>query len=67
MCLASAAMGGVLWASTIVLGPFFAIAGVRFIALAALIALGMVSYAIIGQLIGAFSLKEFRNAFRRRA
>jgi len=25
----------------------------------------MVSYAITGQLIGAFSLREFRSAFRR--
>ncbi|WP_292292777.1 murein biosynthesis integral membrane protein MurJ [Marivita sp.] len=65
VCLASAVMGGVLWLSTVVLGPFLAMSGVRFIALAALIAIGMVSYAITGQLIGAFSLREFRSAFRR--
>ena len=67
VCLASAAMGLALWASLLVLGPFLAMAGVRFIALLALIAIGMISYALIGQLIGAFSLREFRNAFRRSA
>lgn len=66
VCLASGAMGGVLWAGTLLLGPLLAIAGIRFLALAALIALGMVSYALIGQGIGAFSLREFREAFRRR-
>lgn len=65
VCLASAIMGGVLWASTVVLGPFLAMTGIRFVALAVLIAIGMVSYAITGQLIGAFSLREFRNALRR--
>jgi putative peptidoglycan lipid II flippase len=41
-------------------------AGIRFLALGALIVLGMISYALIGQGIGAFSLREFRDAFRRR-
>jgi putative peptidoglycan lipid II flippase len=59
-------MGAVLWGGTVVLGPFLAMAGIRFIALAILIGLGMVSYALIGQAIGAFSLREFRDAFRRR-
>ncbi len=57
VCMASVMMGAVLWASTVLLGPFFAISGIRFIALAALIALGMVSYAVLGQLVGAFSLR----------
>ncbi|OSQ52514.1 murein biosynthesis integral membrane protein MurJ [Marivita geojedonensis] len=65
VCLASAVMGAVLWAATVLLGPFFAMAGIRFIALTVLIGTGMVSYAIAGQLIGAFSLREFRSAFRR--
>ncbi len=64
--LASVAMGGVLWGSTLVLGPFLAMAGIRFAALLLLIAIGMASYAVIGQIIGAFSLREFRDAFRRR-
>lgn len=66
VCLASLAMGAVLWGGTVVLGPFLAMAGIRFIALTILIGLGMVSYALIGQAIGAFSLREFRDAFRRR-
>lgn len=66
VCLASAAMGGVLWASTLLLGPLLEMAGIRFLALGALIVLGMISYALIGQGIGAFSLREFRDAFRRR-
>ncbi|MBO6883789.1 MAG: murein biosynthesis integral membrane protein MurJ [Marivita sp.] len=66
VCLASGAMGAVLWGGTVVLGPFLAMAGIRFIALTILIGLGMISYALIGQAIGAFSLREFRDAFRRR-
>lgn len=66
VCLASAAMGGALWAGTLLLGPLLEMAGIRFLALGALIVLGMISYALIGQGIGAFSLREFRDAFRRR-
>ncbi|MCR9156703.1 MAG: murein biosynthesis integral membrane protein MurJ [Rhodobacteraceae bacterium] len=66
VCLASIAMGTVLWGGTVVLGPLLDMAGIRFIALTVLIGLGMVSYALIGQAIGAFSLREFRDAFRRR-
>lgn len=65
VCLASATMGAVLWGGMILLGPFLALGGLRFVALFALIALGMASYALIGQWIGAFSLREFRDAFRR--
>lgn len=66
ICVASAVMGAVLWATTIALGPFFAMAGIRFIALAVLVCVGMVSYGFAGQVMGAFSLRDFRNAFRRR-
>lgn len=66
VCLASIAMGTVLWGGTVVLGPLLDMGGIRFIALTVLIGLGMVSYALIGQAIGAFSLREFRDAFRRR-
>jgi putative peptidoglycan lipid II flippase len=65
ICLASSVMGGVLWATNLALGPFLALAGIRFIALAALLLVGIVSYAVVGQLVGAFSLREFRSAFRR--
>ncbi|MFP7570990.1 murein biosynthesis integral membrane protein MurJ [Marivita sp. S2033] len=65
ICLASIIMGAVLWAGTVLIGPFLEIAGIRFIALAALIALGIVSYAIAGQMLGAFALSDFARAFRR--
>ena len=65
VCLASILMGVILWVTTLVLGPFLALPGIKFIALAVLIAAGMASYALIGQWIGAFSLREMRGAFRR--
>ena len=40
--------------------------GVRYIALAALVAIGIGSYAVAGQLFGAFKLREFRSALRGR-
>ncbi|SHG70897.1 murein biosynthesis integral membrane protein MurJ [Marivita hallyeonensis] len=65
VCLASCVMGGVLWITTLLLGPFFAVTGFRFLALAVLIGIGMVTYAVAGQLFGAFSMRELRGAFRR--
>lgn len=65
VCLASVLMGVALWAATILLGPMLETPGLRFAALAILIAAGLVSYALAGQAIGAFSLGEFRTAFRR--
>ena len=65
ICLASLIMGGALWVATLMLGPLLAVAGIRFIALAVLIAVGVVIYALAGQAIGAFELRELRNAFRR--
>ena len=65
VCLASILMGVILWVTTLVMGPFLTLPGIKFIALAVLIAAGMASYALIGQWIGAFSLREMRGAFRR--
>ena len=65
ICLASFVMGVVLWGGTLLLGPYLAISGLRFAALAVLIGLGMGSYALAGQLFGAFSVREMRSAFRR--
>ena len=65
VCLASILMGVILWVTTLVLGPFLALPGIKFIALAVLIAVGISSYALVGQWIGAFSLREMRGAFRR--
>ncbi len=63
--IASAGMGVILWAAFAWGAEAFALSGWRYLALAALVALGMVSYAILGQLTGAFRLGELRRAFRR--
>ncbi|MDJ0823281.1 MAG: murein biosynthesis integral membrane protein MurJ [Paracoccaceae bacterium] len=65
VCLASAVMGGVLWGSLLVLGPLLATSGWRILGLALLIAVGMLSYAIAGQVLGAFRMAELRGVFRR--
>ncbi len=62
---ASLGMGAVLWGAMVVMTPFFALAGWRYLALLALIMIGMISYFGIGQLIGAFRLGEFKRAFQR--
>ena len=63
--VASAAMGVVVWISELALGPFFALAGWRWLALAVMVALGAVAYFGLGHLIGAFRINEFRQALRR--
>lgn len=62
---ASLAMGAVLWAAMVVMTPFFAMTGWRYLALLGLILIGIISYFGIGQIIGAFRLGEFRRAFKR--
>src|SRR6056297_1211205 len=62
---ASALMGAVLWAAAVVLGPFLALAGWRWLALLLLVALGMLSYGLFGQALGAFRLQEIRGRLRR--
>jgi putative peptidoglycan lipid II flippase len=62
---ASIAMGACLWGAMQLLMPYLGMAGVRYGALAALIAVGIVSYFGIGQIIGAFRLSEFKAAMRR--
>jgi len=62
---ASLAMGVVLWGAMVVMTPFFAMAGWRYLALLGLIMIGIISYFGIGQMIGAFRLGEFKRAFQR--
>ncbi len=62
---ASAVMGGVLWVAALLLSPWLGQTGVRYIALAVLVAVGIASYGIAGQALGAFKLREFRSALRR--
>lgn len=63
--VASAAMGGCLWAGNLALSPALGMAGVRYVALVGLITIGIVSYFAAGQLLGAFKLSEFKKAVRR--
>ena len=63
--LASVLMGVVLWVLWMLMGPFFGIPGIRWIALIVLIVLGSLSYFGFGQLIGAFRMSELRGSLRR--
>lgn len=62
---ASVVMGGFLWAGNIALTPALGMPGVRYIALTALITIGIIAYFIVGNLFGAFKLSEFKKAIRR--
>ena len=65
ICAASAVMGVVLWFAAQALHGPLNTGGIRYLALAALVGLGIVTYFGTGQLIGAFRLSEFRQAMRR--
>ncbi|SNR47862.1 murein biosynthesis integral membrane protein MurJ [Puniceibacterium sediminis] len=66
ICLASLIMGAAMWGTLVLLGPLFGQAGLRYLALLALLGVGAASYAIVGQSLGAFKLSEFRNSLRRK-
>jgi len=63
--LASAVMGAVLYGASLVLGPALQTPTVRYPALAALVAVGIVAYFAAGTLLRAFSLSDFKAALRR--
>ncbi len=63
---ASALMGVALWAGWWLLDTTLADAGWRYLALAGLIAVGIVSYFGAGAAIGAFRLSDFRALRRQR-
>ena len=63
--LAAGLMGAVLWGAAVVLGPFLALGGWRWLALVLLVGLGVVSYGLFGQGLGAFRLQEMRGQLRR--
>jgi len=67
LILASMLMGGCLWIGTILLGPALGMPGLRYLALAGLVAIGGVSYFGFGTLLGAFRLAEFKSILRRRS
>ncbi|MBL3568686.1 murein biosynthesis integral membrane protein MurJ [Rhodovulum sulfidophilum] len=63
--LASGLMGALLWGAARAAQPWLAEGGLRYPALAGLVALGIVSYFGLGHALGAFRLSEFRRAMRR--
>lgn len=65
ICFAALGMGVVLWAATLLLMPVLASTGWRYLGLVLLIGIGMVSYFLIGRMLGAFYPHELKAAFRR--
>lgn len=63
--LAAFGMGVVLFGAMTALGPMLGTPGLRYAGLALLIGAGILSYFVIGTLIGAFRLSDFRSAMRR--
>jgi len=63
---ASLAMGTVLWGTAQIMTPYLAIDGLRYLALLALVVVGIISYFSIGTLIGAFRLADFKANMRRK-
>ncbi len=65
ICLAAAIMGAVLIGAALLLQSALTTAGLRYLALAGLVGIGIVTFFGSGQLIGAFRLSEFSSALRR--
>ncbi|MDU8928793.1 murein biosynthesis integral membrane protein MurJ [Alisedimentitalea sp. MJ-SS2] len=63
---ASIVMGAVLAGVNLLLGPIIMEPGWRYLALLILVGSGMVSYFLIGRLLGAFNMYELRQSLRRR-
>jgi putative peptidoglycan lipid II flippase len=63
--IASWAMGWVLKGSEVVIGAMFG-SDAKYLGLTILILVGVLSYALIGRLLGAFRFSEFRSVMRRR-
>ena len=66
ICAASAAMGTILWSASASMSTFLGMAGWRYLTLAILIGIGMLSYFAIAHLTGAIRLSELKGAMRRR-
>lgn len=58
-------MGVALWGASAVLENALNMAGLRYLALAGLVAFGMFVYFGTGQLIGAFRLSDLRKSMHR--
>ena len=62
---AALAMGVVLFLSGVVIGPFFGMAGWRYLALAVSVIIGIVSYFAFAQWFGGLLLSDIKGAMRR--
>ncbi|BBU58720.1 putative lipid II flippase MurJ [Mameliella alba] len=62
---ASLVMGAVLWGLNIVLTPWLALPYLRLAVLAGLIGMGILTYGVAGQALGAFRLAEIKAMFKR--
>ncbi len=65
MIASAAGMGVILLVTSATLTPFFAMATVRYLALLALVLIGIVSYFGLGHLSGAFRLSDFKRSLKR--
>lgn len=65
ICLASGAMGFILWSASASMSTFLGMAGWRYLALALLVVIGAITYFAIAHLIGAIRLSELKGAMRR--
>lgn len=63
--LASFIMGGVLWLLALALEPTFGQAGIRYLSLALLVAVGMITYAASVLALGAFNRNDLKRMLRR--
>ncbi|QEW18846.1 putative peptidoglycan biosynthesis protein MurJ [Marinibacterium anthonyi] len=62
---ASLAMGAICWSVARLTAPALSTPGLRYLALAGLVTVGMASYFAIAHVIGALRLSEFKRAFKR--
>ena len=67
MALAALAMAAALWAAErTIFAELGTTAGLRWLALAALVGFGLAAYAVAGQLLGAFDARRLLGILRRR-
>lgn len=65
LALASVIMGGCLWGLAQLLAPYLVTPGIRYAALAVLVASGMLAYAVSSVLTGAVRLGDVRSSMGR--
>ena len=63
--LASVLMGVLLWGTVLLVGPALGMETIRYVALAFVVFVGMLGYFVIGRMVGAFSIHDFKSALRR--